>query len=82
MLLILGGIYLFVGGVSAVTNFGKWLFSTWLVGIVFLPFAVTYYLIYGDTQKRKEAIDILKLTSVLGFIYLVVLGLVMLFQAS
>lgn len=82
MLAIIGGIYLFVGSVSAVSNFGKWLFSTWIVGILFLPFAVTYYLIYGDTQKRKEAIDVLKLTGVLGILYLVMVGVVMLLQAA
>jgi hypothetical protein len=82
MIFILGGIYMLVGGVSAVTNFGRWLFSSWLIGIVFLPFAIIYYLIYGDAQKRSEAIDILKLGGVLSFLYLVMVGLVMLIQAA
>lgn len=81
MIFILGGIYMFVGGVSAVTNFGRWLFSSWLIGIIFLPFAIIYFLIYGDLQKRSEAIDVLKLGGVLAILYLVMVGFVMLIQA-
>jgi heme O synthase-like polyprenyltransferase len=73
------GIYLVVGGVSAVTNFGRWLFSSWLMGILFLPFMIIYYLIYGDTKKRTEAITILKGGLVLGIIYLITVGTIMLF---
>lgn len=73
-MIFLLGIYLFVGGVSALTNFGRWPFSSWIFGIVFLPFAITYYLIYGDAVSRKEAIDWLKLIGVLGLLYLFVLG--------
>jgi hypothetical protein len=74
------GIYLVVGGVSAVTNFGRWLFSSWLIGILFLPFMIIYYLIYGDAKKRTEAIAILKGGLVLGVIYLITVGTIMLFQ--
>ncbi|WP_395049400.1 hypothetical protein [Flavobacterium sp.] len=82
MIFLLGVVYLLVGGVSAVTNFGKWLFSTWIVGVLFLPFAITYYLIYGDKQKRSEAISVLKLGGVLGVLYLVIVGFIMIIQVA
>jgi heme O synthase-like polyprenyltransferase len=79
-MIFLLGIYLVVGGVSAVTNFGRWLFSSWLVGILFLPFMIIYFLIYGDVKKRMEAITILKGGLVIGVFYLLTVGTIMLFQ--
>jgi hypothetical protein len=74
MVLIIG-LYLVVGGVSALTNFGKWIFSSWLVGIIFLPFMITSFLIYGDEKKRSEAIIILKGLFILTILYIVLVGI-------
>ncbi len=74
MVLIIG-LYLFIGGVSALTNFGKWLFSSWLVGIIFLPFMIIYFLIYGDQKKRSEAILILKGLFLLTVLYFISVGI-------
>lgn len=74
------GIYLVVGGFSALTHFGRWLFSSRLIGILFLPFMIIYFLIYGDIKKRMEAITILKGGLVIGVFYLLTVGTIMLYQ--
>jgi hypothetical protein len=72
-MIFLLGIYLVVGGFSAITNFGRWLFSSWLIGILFLPFMIIYFLIYGDEQKKKEAISLLGLIPLCFIVYFIIL---------
>lgn len=77
---LLFGIYAIVGGVSAVTNFGKWLFSSSLICFLFLPFMIIHAFIYGDQKKKKEAIVILKGLVVVVVMYFSLVGVIFLFK--
>ena len=72
------GIYLVIGSVSALTNFVKWVSPVFF--IIFLPFMIIHAFIYGDTEKRKEAITILKGLLVVTFLYFIIVGLIKLYQ--
>lgn len=78
---LLFGIYAIVGGVSAITNFGKWLFSSSLVCFIFLPFMIIHAFIYGDQKKQKEAIVISKGLTVVTIIYFSLVGIIFLFKS-
>lgn len=73
-------IYAVVGGFSAVTNLGKWLFSNVFIMVIFTPFFIVHLLIYGDQEKKTFAITIIKTIVQLAILYFVVLGLIMLIQ--
>jgi len=76
MLLFLLGVYIFIGVTSAFTNFGRWIFSSPLLAIPLLPFMIVYYLINGDSKKRKEAFSLTTTFLVLFVvIYLVVISI-------
>lgn len=59
MLEIILGIYFIIGFSSAFTNLGKWLFSSPLLAIPLLPFMIIYFLIKGDSVRRKEALSLI-----------------------
>jgi len=67
MILLILGIYIFIGVVSAFSNFGKWIFSSPLLAIPLLPFMIIYYLIRGDSVKLAEAVS-LSITLVVLFV--------------
>lgn len=60
MLVTLFVFYVIVGSASALGNFGKWLFRSNIIGFLFLPFMIIYYLINGNDKQKKEAVSILK----------------------
>lgn len=73
------GVYLFVGSISALTNFVKWVTPVFFV--LFLPFMLVHAFIYGDAKKKGEAVIILKGGFVLCVLYFALVGLIMLYQA-
>lgn len=68
-MLVILFIYLLIGSVSAVTNFFK---SISPIGfILFFPFMLINYLIFGTKEKKKEAIIISKGLLVVCILYFV-----------
>lgn len=72
MLLVLLGVYAFVGSVSAFTNLGQWVFKSNVWAIPFLPFSATYFAINGDEKRKKEALFLLKAISVFVALWLII----------
>lgn len=75
-------IYVIVGGASMITNFGKWLFNSKILALIFLPFMVVYFLINGSEQKRNEANTILKAGFLISILYLGIVGLIFLYKSA
>jgi hypothetical protein len=69
MIILIVGIYVFIGVISAFSNLGKWVFGSFLWAIPLLPFMIIYYLIYGDATKRSEAKSLIKLLLFLAGLY-------------
>lgn len=76
MLLFILTVYITIGVVSALSNLGKWVFSSMLLAIPFLPFMIIYYLLFGDSKKRSEAFSlIITLLALFIIIYSVVISI-------
>ncbi|NCC74187.1 MAG: hypothetical protein EOM06_12400 [Sphingobacteriia bacterium] len=78
MLMLILIIYITIGVVSTFTHLGKWIFSSMIWAVPLLPFMIIYFLVFGDSQKKSEAIFLLKFIAVLAGLYLF---LVLLFSA-
>ena len=79
-MIFLLGIYAVVGGFSAVTNLGKWLFGNVFIIVLFTPFFIAHLLIYGDQEKKAFAVSIIKTIIQIAILYFIIVGLVMLIQ--
>jgi Mn2+/Fe2+ NRAMP family transporter len=77
MIALMIGIYVTIGVGSMVSNMGKWLGNSIVLSILFLPFMVVYFLVFGPKERRKEAVDVCKAIILVGLIYLVVVGFIM-----
>ncbi|MFZ4545923.1 MAG: hypothetical protein ACOYN4_00730 [Bacteroidales bacterium] len=60
MLVAIIAVYVLFGGISVFSNLGKWVFNSMILAIPFLPFMIIYFLIFGTSGKREEAIMMVK----------------------
>ncbi|MEZ5195248.1 MAG: hypothetical protein R2764_02235 [Bacteroidales bacterium] len=80
MLELIITIYVTIGVVSLFSSFGKWFMNSFFLALLLMPFMVIYYLVFGPVERRKEAVMVCKGLTVLGVVFLLISGFIMLLK--